>query len=104
MQTFHCATPEEHHFYTELERANLEEWSDQLMHDINAVYEGNAYYREFHKEWGHSRSNSGNGRLVARIPAKLFHMATAQNPNLVEDDQAWTHFINTFPGLEVKPS
>ena len=104
MQQFHCATPEEHHFYTQLEQANLEEWGDQLMHDISKVYEQNAFYREFHREWGQSRTNSGNGRLLARVPAKLFHMATAANPHLVEDDRAWDNFISTFPGLEVKPN
>lgn len=103
-QKFHCATPEELNFYQNLERANLEDWGNQLMHDIRTVSEQNIFFRENHRQWGYKAGvNSGNGQLEARIPAKLYYATLQKDPHFVEDDRAWDTFISTFPGLEVKP-
>lgn len=104
MQQFHCATPEEMQFYHNLEEANVISWNLQLDNDVGQIYEDNAFFREYHKQWGHRPGiNSGNGQLEARIPAKLYYMMLQKDPTFIEDDKAWDHFLNIFPGLKVMP-
>lgn len=102
MLTYHVATPQEMEFHHKLEEANVIEWNSQIEHDMAAIYEQNHFFRENHRQWGRSRSNSGNGQLEARIPIKLHYMMMQKDPHYFKDDASWDHFLSLFPGLKVQ--
>lgn len=79
------------------------EWNTVVTRQIIDIQGQKNFWAENQTQWGAKPGvNTGNGRLEAMIPPKLWMMMIQRDPDLLHDDNKWNKFINSHKELKVE--
>jgi len=75
------------------------EWAVRTANTMDLLVEQNKMWREHQIGAGASHGQSGDAIVEAKMPAEVYLLKLAENPNILQDDDAWYKWLRTVPKL-----
>lgn len=93
-------TPEEHEAWEDFERGNLfGPWAVRAADAMDVLVEQNKFWRENQVGMGAGKHGSGDGVKEASMPYEVLLLKLKEDPDFLNDDDAWYKWLRTQPNL-----